>query len=157
MNRQIAFDIAVSGIIAQGGRSDSDGGTCAFRGERGRKCAIGFLIKDEDYRPEFETFGLTNVITATNIRLDLGFMLAMQELHDAAVTKTYLADPVACNRLYEDWCTASQEERDSIFLECFKKRAREFAKDWGLSAKVLDDKPLPKAITASLETELEPA
>ena len=34
------------------------GNGCAYRGERGLKCAIGALIPDELYRPEFEQVGV---------------------------------------------------------------------------------------------------
>jgi hypothetical protein len=149
MDKQTAFDIAVSGIIAQGGRSEGTNVVCAFRGKKGRKCAIGFLIKDEDYRPQFEIDGLRTVASAVDLGIDplaadyWAFLRALQGLHDLpySVAKWPLLD--------EEW--------DRVYLQGFRARAREFAKDWGLSAKVLDDKPLPKAITACLETELEPA
>ncbi len=41
-------------LIAQGGCSVNEKGGCAYRGQKGRKCAIGVLIKDEDYNPSFE-------------------------------------------------------------------------------------------------------
>ena len=33
---------------------DAPGNGCAYRGDDGRKCAVGCLIPDEQYRPKFE-------------------------------------------------------------------------------------------------------
>lgn len=57
LNRQLIFDTVVPKLLAQGGRSM---GTrigsmrCAYRGEKGRKCAVGHIIPDELYDRELE-------------------------------------------------------------------------------------------------------
>lgn len=46
---QAAFDKAVMGIVTQRGRStlSDDATTCAYRGDNGRKCAVGHLISND--------------------------------------------------------------------------------------------------------------
>ena len=52
-NRQQAFDTMVRGLFQQG-KVSMDDNRCLYRGPDGAKCAIGFLIPDQDYRPSFE-------------------------------------------------------------------------------------------------------
>jgi len=42
---------AVSGLNEQKGYS-REGYSCRYRAQNGNKCAVGMLIKDEDYTPE---------------------------------------------------------------------------------------------------------
>lgn len=54
---QEVFDISVGGVISQGCASvslESGTGGCRYRGPNGTKCAAGFLIPDDKYKPEFE-------------------------------------------------------------------------------------------------------
>lgn len=56
---QELFDIAVQGMLTQNERSrNAEDNMCRYRGTHGRKCPVGFLISDEDYRPEFEGPGI---------------------------------------------------------------------------------------------------
>ena len=49
------FDRAVEGLAGQGfTRSVNAGGNCRYRGVDGKKCAVGFLIEDKDYVPEWD-------------------------------------------------------------------------------------------------------
>jgi hypothetical protein len=41
-------------LLGQLEQSQNDAGECVYRGPNGTMCAIGCLIKDEHYRPEFE-------------------------------------------------------------------------------------------------------
>lgn len=57
MTRQEAFDQVVRGLASQGWRwsltTCGDGSeTCAYRGDHGRRCAMGWLIPDDDYLGE---------------------------------------------------------------------------------------------------------
>jgi len=54
MTRQEMLDIAVAGVIGQGWLSMDTNGFCAYRGDDGRRCAIGWLIPDQVYRPGLE-------------------------------------------------------------------------------------------------------
>lgn len=55
MNNQEIFDTVAHHLLTQG--EQSLGGTvdgCAYRGDDGRKCAVGCLIPDELYSPHME-------------------------------------------------------------------------------------------------------
>lgn len=55
---QQVVNINKAGLLAQGKKSQKNialkGLTCAYRGEDNTKCAIGFLIPDTKYKPNFE-------------------------------------------------------------------------------------------------------
>lgn len=55
-NRQKLFEQAFKGLYAQGKRSVDpyDTNICMYRSPSGDKCAIGFLIPDEMYKPGME-------------------------------------------------------------------------------------------------------
>ena len=48
------FDTVLSAIVKQG-KPSKDIGRCLYRGPRGLKCAIGWLIPDDLYKPEMDT------------------------------------------------------------------------------------------------------
>lgn len=52
---QAAFTMAWRGLESQNWKRslDSDG-QCAYRGEGGRCCGVGWMISDKYYRPDFE-------------------------------------------------------------------------------------------------------
>lgn len=54
MTKNEIFDFVLKGILRQGGPSVNKEGECLYRGDNGRKCAIGLLIHDDDYISEFE-------------------------------------------------------------------------------------------------------
>ena len=67
MTNQEAFDIAAVGMIKQGARSLVDPGpdgsnACAYRGEDGMKCGVGFLIPDELYDEDMEGLNAEGLI-----------------------------------------------------------------------------------------------
>ena len=89
-SRQEIFDYVTPLLFAQGERSMLEGGTtCAYRGEHGMRCAVGFLIPDELYSDGLEgksamdvdmTKRLNNVILTDD---DLGlFLTDLQDVHD---------------------------------------------------------------------------
>lgn len=51
---QELFDQAWRGLAAQGWQSSWSDGRCAYRGENGRRCAVGHLIHDDEYSPGME-------------------------------------------------------------------------------------------------------
>lgn len=91
MNHQEAFDIALNGILSQGGPSQR-GGTgarnthCLYRGPEGRKCAIGWLIPDDEYQVHFEEGSLGDVYEACPSLdgLDDDILDRIQRAHDNA-------------------------------------------------------------------------
>lgn len=85
--RQELFDLAWNGLKSQGferslfPRSDS----CAYRGEGGRRCAIGWAIEDANYSRDLEGIGLshTRVQQAANVSIDdEQFAIDLQSCHD---------------------------------------------------------------------------
>lgn len=51
---QEIFDIVSIHLMKQYETSFLKGKTCAYRGDRGLKCAAGILIPNNEYKPEFE-------------------------------------------------------------------------------------------------------
>lgn len=93
-SRQEIFDYVTPLLFAQGQRSMLEGGTtCAYRGEHGMRCAVGFLIPDDRYIPALEGTSamgpevsavLSNVVTTDD---DLGlFLTDLQDVHDGWMT-----------------------------------------------------------------------
>ena len=90
-SRQEIFDYVTPLLFAQGERSMLEGGTtCAYRGEHGMRCAVGFLIPDELYYHGLEgksamdvdiTKLLNNVVTRQRQNLCL-FLTDLQDVHD---------------------------------------------------------------------------
>lgn len=66
-------------------------GVCAYRGEGGKMCAVGCLIKDEFYSPELEnktcdTPQVAEVLGKSGIPTDwktIDFLRDLQEIHDS--------------------------------------------------------------------------
>ncbi len=54
MNDVELVNLVFDGLINQGGCSKSSDGGCMYRGDGGRKCGAGLLIRDEDYKEIFE-------------------------------------------------------------------------------------------------------
>lgn len=52
LTKQDIFDHVARHLIQQGEKSQEE--YYMYRGPRGLKCAVGSLIRDEDYRPHFE-------------------------------------------------------------------------------------------------------
>lgn len=59
---QEAFDVAVAGLVGQGlsrsrliNKYGEDAG-CGYRSQGGKKCALGHIIPDSEYKPEMEGF-----------------------------------------------------------------------------------------------------
>lgn len=75
MTMQEVFNASVLGVIGQGGlsfRGDrliGGGLACLYRGPNGRKCAVGWLIKDQFYRPELEALKVGDVRMEEALRL----------------------------------------------------------------------------------------
>lgn len=54
-SQQEIFTFVLESLKAQGKRSIDNHGHCRLRGEGGTKCAVGFLIPDSEYSPDFDT------------------------------------------------------------------------------------------------------
>lgn len=84
---QQAFDIAALGMLNQGEKSRNHTGTCMYRGDHGRKCAVGFLIPDELYQKCFdsgvELADINDFVDIVGEGEYYQFLARMQETHDA--------------------------------------------------------------------------
>jgi hypothetical protein len=90
MTRQQMFNTAYHGLAAQGfERSVDASGGCRYRGDKGMRCAIGYLISDE-IAAKLEGFSVCspNPVVVDSVKAagitfaDLEFLKALQEAHD---------------------------------------------------------------------------
>lgn len=96
MTRQQIFNTAYHGLAAQGFQRSmrENGFGCAYRGADGRRCALGYLIPDAVYDPEWDSDhksmsaymlsseNITNEICEGNQR----FLIDLQTVHDDSLT-----------------------------------------------------------------------
>lgn len=89
MNKQQIFDKIVAGLASQGFKQSvdmSDGGMCVYRGPDGLKCAVGWLIPDEEYSKGLEGYSVENNTVAKAAGLkgsaQWEFTARIQEIHD---------------------------------------------------------------------------
>ena len=82
---QEVFDVAVEGVILQGGPSVS-GKSCVYRARNGRECAAGQLIPDEiDYKlMEGNSFGGTRCSLSATLAKHFRLVADLQCTHDEA-------------------------------------------------------------------------
>ena len=84
--KQEIFDTIIRHLDAQGRRSISAGGKCAYLAPNGDRCAIGCLIPREHYRPEMENKNLHGLLTRDLIAISgevpRTFFREMQDAHD---------------------------------------------------------------------------
>lgn len=88
MTKQEAFNIVCEKLAEQKYKS-SDEGSCLYRGPEGRKCGVGWLIPDDEYRIDFDNstfFNIDTVIkaspTLSSIPDGYSFLGDIQEAHD---------------------------------------------------------------------------
>lgn len=55
MNKQEVFDTTINHLYTQQERSTKSGTGCAYRGEGGKTCAVGYHIPDSMYIPEMDS------------------------------------------------------------------------------------------------------
>jgi len=60
--QQIMFDVVVEKINQNGFSLDPIQGSCMYRTSEGKKCAVGWLISDEEYKPEMEGSQVVNLV-----------------------------------------------------------------------------------------------
>ena len=63
---QDVFDIAAWHMLQQNERAHDGGCTCRYRAADGLRCAVGWLIPDDEYRFEFEGCGVGGLIGEAN-------------------------------------------------------------------------------------------
>ena len=87
---------AITGVLEQGGPSVNSSFNCMYRGENGRKCALGHLIKDKYYSPDLENacVGTDDINKALMLSLnisdlsteDQSILYRLQQCHDMLST-----------------------------------------------------------------------
>jgi hypothetical protein len=95
MNKQEVFDKVVNHMLTQNAKAQDDLGTCMYRGNEGRMCAVGCLITDEAYSPDIEknaadTEEVLQALRNSGIDIDpwspsnadSQFLYEIQQIHD---------------------------------------------------------------------------
>lgn len=100
MTAQEIFDKVAAHLLQQGKRSmlltDEYEPVCAYRGEGGRMCAVGCLIKDENYTKELEGHGIGSIqvleaLEASGVVFSHELLLReLQIMHDTYRTTSWL-------------------------------------------------------------------
>lgn len=96
MNAQEIFDTVVKHLAAQKVASKdkalNDGhhyDICAYRGDNGTSCAVGCLIKDEDYSPKMEGSSVRSLYWNEQLpdylKDEEGLLSLLQLAHDSAL------------------------------------------------------------------------
>lgn len=88
LTRQEIFDTAYRGLEAQGFKQSLNGSGCSYRGDDGRKCAIGHIIPDERYNSDMEGIAADNLADKCLNDLiaisDYDFIWRLQRCHDGS-------------------------------------------------------------------------
>lgn len=134
LNAQEMFDIAVGGVLRQGGPGVIKNGTrCRLRGDDGTKCAFGHMIPDEHYEEWMAGFGVQTVvdklIQADKIDLSAGVMqnsTGRRLIHELMYAHDFFADDMLGGPPPAD------------YLAKFAGRARAIADWFRLSPAILD-------------------
>lgn len=71
ISAQQLFDAATSGVWAQG-QASTIGSTCAYRGTKGTKCAVGQVIPDQFYNKGMENRSIESLVIYVKNRSHLG-------------------------------------------------------------------------------------
>lgn len=118
MTPQEVFDKVATHLLKQGEQarraartiSGQTASMCAYRGEVGKKCAIGSLIEDDEYGEWMEGAGVSDLLsplckeTPRSLRDRLGehqqLLLDLQGVHDGVMPSEWrdTLHNVACNR-----------------------------------------------------------
>ena len=83
MTAQEIFDTVAVKLREQGGPSLSHRGGCAYRGRDGRRCAVGWLISDDEYSPDMEAREASILILPKRLHEHELLLLSLQNVHDA--------------------------------------------------------------------------
>lgn len=90
------FDYVSSFLINQNEKSTALSVGCAYRGDNGKKCAIGCIIADEFYHPSMEKQTACDYNILWAIRNSLPkyttnerFLSKLQEIHDGSIPELW--------------------------------------------------------------------
>lgn len=88
------IDRVTKHLLCQGVPSETAYESCAYRGEEGRKCAVGVLIPDDEYKSYWDIrFGTKIEVVKSkcpSLRgMDLQLLKELQEIHDSRRPETW--------------------------------------------------------------------
>lgn len=115
------IDYVAGKLKEQGCKSLSEEGRCAYRGENGTKCAVGFLIPEESYRLKFDT--LEN--NGWRKLISYGFVKSNGEEKDELIRELQI---IHDGSLPENWDKEFERLKNSNWDEKFKGFYQIFAK-----------------------------
>lgn len=130
MTRQEIFDKVARHLLTQGQRAETEGGDCVYRAEDGTKCAVGCLIPDELYDPEFEGLLISHIFG------DQAGSLPERAQEKGRQLSRLLGDHFPLLK-------ELQEVHDEDEPDEWKIALRQVASSFGLDTKVLDKIPSP--------------
>lgn len=88
MTKQEIFDTVVAHLRKQGRRAANLEGGCMYRAPNGDKCAVGCLIKDDEYIPCMEKNGVLRLVLKgllpNRLKPHLELLADLQNTHDNA-------------------------------------------------------------------------
>lgn len=116
MNKQEIFDAVVTHHFAQKAKCAEDD-LCMYRGPEGRKCFVGALISDEDYRPSMDDGSKPTGIEAMVseyphlpqwMRDEVEFLTKLQHVHDRNTDTGRFLTPWFERVAYDLWHVADE-------------------------------------------------
>jgi len=112
MTHQDAFTKMKNFLLAQNAKSEVKNeieNRCLYRGPNNTACAVGCLIPDDEYSPEFEAMSLVRVQESVSTLRDLRFefLFGAQRVHDAYPVSLW---PEKLKALAESWNLKYEED-----------------------------------------------
>lgn len=127
MDRQAVFNKVYAAVTAQGGPSINANGCCSYRGENGRKCALGHLIPDALYTTDMEGNGARALMREfPALARELGY----EQQHAAKCDGNFLQ---ALQWAHDTAADAADADPDTTFLDAYTGHMEGYASDYGLT------------------------
>lgn len=95
---QSIFNTAYLGLASQGFEYSITGAGCAYRGNAGRRCAVGWLIPDEIYESSIEGGAVDSlewVLSPLGLWRFKGELSSLQHCHDRAASPADMRERLA--------------------------------------------------------------
>lgn len=104
-DNQKTFNKVYEHLITQGAKSLNGDGDTAYRGCDERRCAIGVLIDDEHYSPDFEggsvwATGVYQSVQKSGWGVEIDLLEALQDIHDVVAPDEWSNSLRSCAELW---------------------------------------------------------
>lgn len=139
---QTIFDTAVGGVLKQGCRALNEYDACALRGDGNTKCALGWLIDDDQYTESLEEVSFMGAYVARDVEND---DLADKTGHVNVPERLEVAveDSLGKEMTDSGWqlimeLQAIHDDPDSDDMNHAAERFRQTAERWGISSSIID-------------------